>query len=72
VCRARRSGCRGLVAIARFDLVARIVGLGFGQTNPVSRIVYGLVGAAAVYGGGSLIASRRAVVREQHPAAVRG
>jgi uncharacterized membrane protein YuzA (DUF378 family) len=39
----------GLVAIAEFDLVATLVGLEFGETNAVSRIVYGLVGAAAVY-----------------------
>jgi uncharacterized membrane protein YuzA (DUF378 family) len=39
----------GLVAIANFDLVAAVFGLDFGQTNPVTRIVYGLVGLAAVY-----------------------
>jgi uncharacterized protein len=39
----------GLVAVAKFDLVATIVGLDFGQTNPASRIVYGLVGASALY-----------------------
>jgi uncharacterized protein len=39
----------GLVALAEFDLVATIVGLDFGETNAVSRIVYGLVGLAAVY-----------------------
>jgi len=39
----------GLVAIANFDLVAAIFGLDFGQTNPVTRIVYGLVGLSAVY-----------------------
>ena len=37
----------GLVAIAEFDLVA--VGLEFGETNAVSRVIYGLVGTAAVY-----------------------
>ena len=37
----------GLVAIAQFDLVATLVGLDFGQTNAVSRVVYGLVGLAA-------------------------
>jgi len=40
----------GLVAVAEFDLVAWIFGLDFGQTNAASRIVYGLVGLAAVYG----------------------
>ena len=39
----------GLVAIAQFDLVAALVGLEFGETNAASRIVYGLVGVAAVY-----------------------
>ena len=39
----------GLVAIAKFDLVAALVGLEFGETNAVSRVIYGLVGAAAVY-----------------------
>jgi uncharacterized protein len=48
----------GLVAVAEFDLVATLVGLEFGETNAVSRIVYGLVGLAAVYGVASLLASR--------------
>jgi uncharacterized membrane protein YuzA (DUF378 family) len=39
----------GLVAVAKFDLVAWIVGLEFGQTNAASRIVYALVGLAAIY-----------------------
>jgi uncharacterized membrane protein YuzA (DUF378 family) len=39
----------GLVAIAEFDLVATLVGLEFGQTNALSRVVYGLVGLSAVY-----------------------
>ena len=39
----------GLVALAEFDLVATLVGLDFGETNAVSRIVYGLVGLSAVY-----------------------
>ena len=39
----------GLVAIGEFDLVAALVGLDFGETNALSRIVYGLVGLAAVY-----------------------
>ena len=51
----------GLVAIAEFDLVAAIFGLDFGETNAATRVVYGLVGLAAVYGIGSLIARRRAL-----------
>jgi uncharacterized protein len=39
----------GLVAIAEFDLVAALFGLDFGETNAATRVVYGLVGAAAVY-----------------------
>jgi uncharacterized membrane protein YuzA (DUF378 family) len=50
----------GLVAVARFDLVAWIFGgMDFGQTNAGSRIVYGLVGLAAVYGIGSLLSPAR-------------
>lgn len=39
----------GLVAIARFDLVAALFGMEFGETNTLTRIVYGLVGLSAVY-----------------------
>jgi uncharacterized protein len=49
----------GLVAIAEFDLVAWIFGEDFGTTNVASRIVYGLVGTAAVYGAFSLVARLR-------------
>jgi uncharacterized membrane protein YuzA (DUF378 family) len=45
----------GLVAVAKFDLVATIVGLDFGQTNAASRVIYGLVGLAAVYGIAALV-----------------
>jgi uncharacterized membrane protein YuzA (DUF378 family) len=48
----------GLVAIAEFDLVATLVGLDFGETNAVSRVIYGLVGLAAVYSIGVLVAGR--------------
>jgi len=56
----------GLVAIAKFDLVAWIFGLEFGQTNAASRIVYGLVGLAAVYGIVALVSR----VRDTSPAPV--
>lgn len=39
----------GLIALAEFDLVATLVGLQFGEVNAASRVVYGLVGIAAVY-----------------------
>ena len=49
----------GLVAVANFDLVAWTFGLDFGQTNAASRIVYGLVGLAAVYAIVALIGRRQ-------------
>jgi uncharacterized protein len=39
----------GLVAIAEFDLVATIFGLEFGETNAITRVVYGLVGLSGLY-----------------------
>ncbi len=39
----------GLVAVAEFDLVAEIFGLSFGETNAVTRIVYGLVGLSGIW-----------------------
>jgi uncharacterized membrane protein YuzA (DUF378 family) len=51
----------GLVAVAKFDLVAAVFGLDFGETNAASRVVYGLVGLAAVYGVASLLDRRRHV-----------
>jgi uncharacterized protein len=39
----------GLVAIARFDLVAALFGLSFGQMSALTAVVYGLVGAAGLY-----------------------
>ena len=50
----------GLVAVAKFDLVAALFGLEFGETNAATRVVYGLVGLSAVYGIGALVAARRA------------
>jgi uncharacterized membrane protein YuzA (DUF378 family) len=50
----------GLVGLAKFDLVAWIFGgMDFGETNAASRVVYGLVGLAAVYGVGSLLTAAR-------------
>jgi uncharacterized membrane protein YuzA (DUF378 family) len=39
----------GLVGIARFDLVATLFGLDFGETNAATRVVYGLVGLSAIW-----------------------
>lgn len=45
--------------MAKFDLVAWLFGLDFGQTNVASRIVYGLVGISAVVLTASLLDARR-------------
>jgi uncharacterized membrane protein YuzA (DUF378 family) len=39
----------GLVGVARFDLVAALFGLGFGEVSAMTAVVYGLVGAAGLY-----------------------
>jgi uncharacterized protein len=59
----------GLVAVAKFDLVAWIFGEDFGGTTAASRIVYGLVGLAAVYAIGSLL-GRTATTSHRSPASV--
>jgi uncharacterized protein len=40
---------RGLVAVARFDLVAALFGLPFGAVSPLTAVVYRRVGAAGLY-----------------------
>lgn len=63
----------GLVAVAKFDLVAWIFGLDFGETNGATRVVYGLVGLAAVYGATRLPALVRGQnARVRHLAQPRG
>ena len=39
----------GLVAVARFDLVATLFGMQFGEVSPLTAVVYGLVGLAGLY-----------------------
>lgn len=39
----------GLVAVARFDLVAALFGMSFGDVSAMSAVVYALVGAAGLY-----------------------
>ena len=39
----------GLVGLARFDLVATIFGLSFGQTSALTSAVYTLVGLSGLY-----------------------
>jgi uncharacterized membrane protein YuzA (DUF378 family) len=58
----------GLVAIAEFDLVATLVGLDFGETNVASRVVYALVGLAAVYEAARLAGTQRRASRDGHMA----
>jgi uncharacterized membrane protein YuzA (DUF378 family) len=38
-----------LVALARFDLVATLLGMSFGQTSVLSSLVYGLLGLSGLY-----------------------
>ena len=47
----------GLVAAGRFDLVAKLTGNRFGETNAASRVVYGAVGAASVLAAAELARS---------------
>jgi uncharacterized membrane protein YuzA (DUF378 family) len=39
----------GLVGLARFDLVATVFGMQFGETSALTSVVYGLVGVAGLY-----------------------
>jgi uncharacterized protein len=61
----------GLVALAEFDLVAWTFGEEFGRTNAASRIVYGLVGLAAIYAIGALLTQRRTTDTRRPAAAQR-
>jgi uncharacterized protein len=56
----------GLVAIAEFDLVAWLAGLEFGETNALTRIVYGLVGVSALYQAAQQSAIRKRWSRDPH------
>jgi uncharacterized protein len=39
----------GLVAVARFDLVAALFGMRFGEVSALTAVIYGLVGLAGAY-----------------------
>ena len=39
----------GLVGVARFDLVATLFGMQFGETSLVTSVIYTLVGLAGAY-----------------------
>jgi uncharacterized membrane protein YuzA (DUF378 family) len=53
----------GLVGLFKFDLVAAVFGMQFGEVNVASRIVYALVGLAAAY----LATQVPALVRASQP-----
>jgi uncharacterized membrane protein YuzA (DUF378 family) len=57
----------GLIAVARFDLVAAIFGMQFGEVSPLSAVVYGLVGLAGAY---QAVSWKRVQSRWSHPAAI--
>jgi uncharacterized protein len=57
----------GLVAIAEFDLVATLASLEFGETNALTRVVYGLVGLGAVYQVAQQSAIRQRWSRSAYP-----
>jgi uncharacterized protein len=59
----------GLVGAARFDLVATIFGMHFGETSALSSAVYLLVGLSAVYQAASYKAIQR---RWAHQVALSG
>src|SRR5688500_15684320 len=56
----------GLVALARFDLVAALFGLRFGEVSPITGVVYALVGLAGAY---QALFWKRVQGRWIHPAA---
>jgi uncharacterized membrane protein YuzA (DUF378 family) len=53
----------GLVGLFKFDLVAAVFGMQFGEVNLASRIVYTLVGLSAAY----LATQVPALVRASQP-----
>lgn len=50
----------GLVALAELDLVATVFGMEFGETNALTRVVYGLVGLSGI-----VVATRLGALRDQ-------
>ena len=57
----------GLVAVARFDLVAALFGMQFGEVSAASTFVYGLVGLAGLY---QAVSWKRVQNRWAQPAAI--
>ena len=57
----------GLVAVARFDLVAALFGMDFGEVSVASLLVYGLIGLAGLY---QAVSWKRVQSRRAQPAAI--
>jgi uncharacterized membrane protein YuzA (DUF378 family) len=57
----------GLVAAVRFDLVAALFGMRFGEVSAASALVYGLVGLAGLY---QAVSWKRVQNRWGHPTAI--
>ena len=57
----------GLIAIARFDLVATLFGMQFGEISAASAFVYGLVGLAGLY---QAVSWKRVQSRGAQPVAI--
>jgi uncharacterized membrane protein YuzA (DUF378 family) len=49
----------GLVAAAKLDLVAKLTGNRFGETNAASRAIYGAVGVASLVAAAQLAGIRQ-------------
>jgi uncharacterized protein len=58
----------GLVGAAKFDLVAAIFGMHFGETSALSSAVYLLVGLSALYQAASFKAIQRRWAHQSAPA----
>jgi uncharacterized membrane protein YuzA (DUF378 family) len=57
----------GLIAVARFDLVATLLGMRFGEVSAASALVYGLVGLAGLY---QAVSWKRVQSRWAQPSAI--
>jgi uncharacterized protein len=61
----------GLVGIARFDLVAALFGMSFGETSALTAIVYSLVGIAGLYSAAAFWSMPRRWAVEARPVTAR-
>ena len=56
-----------VIAAARFDLVATLFGMRFGEVSAITALVYGLVGLAGLY---QAVSWKRVQSRWTQPAAI--